>query len=192
MKSPNSGLHEVAFDYIKLSSVLSFVTSCGNQKAMSWNLHWKPQATYFSHAPITHPPEWCVWLMVTLPKRKSVSHRSSKTSRWLKDCSAEEHVGMFLREVARKGRSTKMWIQKTEEERQETKYLSLHFVTWPVAWQQRWHWVFFASMAWDNSFPSQSNFGWVRLSSTWDFCPLRPYLPEDCTSMQMIFRVRAW
>lgn len=82
--------------------------------------------------------------------------------------------GGLWKKVAQKGKSIKMWNQKIEEEGQEGKQWSLHFVTWPVAWQHWWCWIFSASTAWDKSFTLWSSFGWARWRSIRDAGPLRP------------------
>lgn len=92
----------------------------GNLEISTGNPRWYNSYAP-AHVPVTPHQHNVFGSPVTLPKRKSISHRNSSTSTWVKDYCAEDSMGMFVREAARKGRSIKMWDQKIEEEGKERR-----------------------------------------------------------------------
>lgn len=91
----------------KFSAAEPFFISCWNWKAIPWNFQWKPQEHNDPCSKCT-PTSSVFGFPATLLKRQSISYRRKSIPRWLKDCYAEESMGVFLREGAKKGR-IKIW-----------------------------------------------------------------------------------
>lgn len=177
IKIQNSGFHEVAFDYRKLSAAMSFFISCwiGRQylEIFTGNPRWLTPNTP-AHAAITAPTTtMCLAHQWLWPRGKASLREAAALPGGWRISELRKAWGCLWEKLHGKGDKLKCGTRR--EEGQEGKQWSLHFFTWPVAWQHWGCWIFPASIAQNGrTIPSWSHFGWARWPSIRDFSPLRP------------------